>query len=70
MKPKRLPRLWCAMQGLLPLERSRPLPLMSAARSAGRIALSPNSHCGGERVGDRDGNESHRSEGRNSRRGG
>lgn len=20
MKPKRLPRLWCAMQGLLPLE--------------------------------------------------
>ena len=23
MKPKRLPRLWCALQGLLPLDASR-----------------------------------------------
>ena len=26
MKPKRLPRLWCALQGLLPLEVHRTAP--------------------------------------------
>ena len=30
MKPKRLPRLWCALQGLLPLEGARKLPAASA----------------------------------------
>jgi hypothetical protein len=31
MKPKRLPRLWCALQGLLPLEARRSGPPESLA---------------------------------------
>ena len=31
MKPKRLPRLWCALQGLLPLEVRRSAPAESPA---------------------------------------
>lgn len=35
MKPKQLPRLWCALQGLLPLEPGRPRPRPGAVRRKG-----------------------------------
>lgn len=31
MKPKKLPRLWCALQGLLPLETAAARPRLRAA---------------------------------------
>lgn len=33
MKPKRLPRLWCALQGLLPLEECVVAPMARLASS-------------------------------------
>ena len=43
MKPKRLPRLWCALQGLLPLEIRRSGPPESPTPEAEqkRPALMP-----------------------------
>lgn len=35
MKPRQLPRLWCALQGLLPLEPGRPRPRPGAVRRKG-----------------------------------
>lgn len=43
MKRKNLPRLWCALQGLLPLW---PGPAAHAAKRAGPGWAAGKSHCG------------------------
>ncbi len=40
MKLKRLPRLWCAMQGLLPLESQQPIPTGWAQSKKLRVGVA------------------------------